>query len=74
MASIRMDPSSSYAMQGLIGLKERFDVAFACDPDHDRHGIVTPSGGLLAPNNYLAVSIDYLFQQPAPMARRCCRG
>ena len=59
---IRMDPSSSYAMQGLIGLKDRFDVAFACDPDHDRHGIVTPSGGLLAPNNYLAVSIDYLFQ------------
>ena len=59
---IRMDPSSSYAMQGLTGLKERFDVAFACDPDHDRHGIVTPSGGLLAPNNYLAVSIDYLFQ------------
>jgi len=59
---IRMDPSSSYAMQGLIGLKERFDVAFACDPDHDRHGIVTPSGGLLAPNSYLAVSIDYLFQ------------
>ena len=59
---IRMDPSSSHAMQGLIGLKERFDVAFACDPDHDRHGIVTPSGGLLAPNNYLAVSIDYLFQ------------
>ncbi|MES2869726.1 MAG: phosphoglucomutase (alpha-D-glucose-1,6-bisphosphate-dependent) [Pseudomonadota bacterium] len=59
---IRMDPSSSYAMQGLIGLKERYDVAFACDPDHDRHGIVTPSGGLLAPNSYLAVSIDYLFQ------------
>lgn len=59
---IRMDPSSSYAMQGLIGLKERFDVAFACDPDHDRHGIVTPSGGLLPPNNYLAVSIDYLFR------------
>lgn len=62
---IRMDPSSSYAMQGLIGLKERFDVAFACDPDHDRHGIVTPSGGLLAPNSYLAVSIDYLFQNRA---------
>jgi phosphoglucomutase len=59
---IRMDPSSSYAMQGLIGLKDRFQVAFACDPDHDRHGIVTPTGGLLAPNNYLAVSIDYLFQ------------
>ena len=62
---IRMDPSSSYAMQGLIGLKDRFDVASACDPDHDRHGIVTPSGGLLAPNNYLAVSIDYLFQNRA---------
>ncbi|WP_297841882.1 phosphoglucomutase (alpha-D-glucose-1,6-bisphosphate-dependent) [Pseudomonas sp.] len=59
---IRMDPSSSFAMQGLIGLKDRFQVAFACDPDHDRHGIVTPTGGLLAPNNYLAVSIDYLFQ------------
>src|SRR5476651_1022922 len=59
---IRMDPSSTHAMQGLIGLKDRYDVAFACDPDHDRHGIVTPSGGLLAPNNYLAVSIDYLFQ------------
>ncbi len=58
---IRMDPSSPYAMQGLIGLRERFDVAFACDPDHDRHGIVTKSG-LLAPNNYLAVAIDYLFQ------------
>ncbi|MND83588.1 Phosphoglucomutase [compost metagenome] len=58
---IRMDPSSNYAMQGLIGLKDRFDVAFACDPDHDRHGIVTPSGGLLQPNNYLAVAIDYLF-------------
>lgn len=59
---IRMDPSSPYAMQGLIGLRDRFDVAFGCDPDHDRHGIVTPSGGLLAPNNYLVVSIDYLFQ------------
>jgi len=59
---IRMDPSSPYAMQGLIVLKDRFDVAFACDPDHDRHGIVTPNGGLLAPNNYLAVAIDYLFE------------
>lgn len=58
---IRMDPSSPYAMQGLIGLRERFDVAFACDPDHDRHGIVTPDG-LLQPNNYLAVAIDYLFR------------
>ncbi len=59
---IRMDPSSSYAMQSLIGLKDRFDIAFACDTDHDRHGIVTPGAGLLPPNHYLAVAIDYLFQ------------
>jgi phosphoglucomutase len=59
---IRMDPSSPYAMQGLIGLKDRFDVAFACDTDHDRHGIVARSAGLLPPNHYLAVAIFYLFQ------------
>ncbi|CAN5442234.1 phosphoglucomutase (alpha-D-glucose-1,6-bisphosphate-dependent) [soil metagenome] len=59
---IRMDPSSRYAMQGLIGLKDHYDIAFACDTDHDRHGIVTPSSGLLAPNHYLSVAIDYLFQ------------
>ncbi len=59
---IRMDPSSPYAMQSLIGLKDRFDIAFACDPDHDRHGIVTKNAGLLPPNHYLAVAIDYLFQ------------
>ena len=59
---IRMDPSSPYAMQGLIGLKDRFDIAFACDTDHDRHGIVTRSAGLLPPNHYLSVAIDYLFQ------------
>ena len=59
---IRTDPSSSYAMQNLIGLKDRFDVAFACDADHDRHGIVTPGAGLLPPNHYLAVAIHYLFQ------------
>ncbi len=58
---IRMDPSSSYTMQGLIGLKDRFDVAFACDTDHDRHGIVTKSVGLLPPNHYLATCIHYLF-------------
>ena len=58
---IRMDPSSPYAMQRLIGLKDRFDVAFACDADHDRHGVVTPSRGLLSPNQYLPVLIDYLF-------------
>ena len=59
---IRMDPSSSYAMQSLIGLKDRFDIAFACDTDHDRHGIVTKNAGLLPPNHYLAVAISYLFQ------------
>ena len=59
---IRMDPSSPYAMQRLIGLKDRFDIAFACDTDHDRHGIVTRSGGLLAPNHYLSAAIYYLFQ------------
>lgn len=59
---IRMDPSSPYAMQGLVDIKSRFDIAFACDTDHDRHGIVTPSAGLLAPDHYLAVAIDYLFQ------------
>jgi phosphoglucomutase len=59
---IRMDPSSKYAMQRLIGLKDKYDVAFACDTDHDRHGVVTRSGGLMAPNNYLSVLVDYLFQ------------
>jgi phosphoglucomutase len=59
---IRMDPSSSYAMQRLIGLKDRFDIAFACDTDHDRHGIVTASSGLMLPNQYLSVAIDYLFR------------
>jgi phosphoglucomutase len=59
---IRMDPSSSYAMQGLIKMKDRFDIAFACDTDYDRHGIVTKSTGLLPPNHYLAVAIYYLFQ------------
>ncbi len=59
---IRMDPSSSYAMHNLIGLKDRFDVAFACDTDHDRHGIVTRSTGLLPPNHYFAVAIQYLFE------------
>ena len=58
---IRMDPSSPYAMERLIGLKDKFDIAFAADTDHDRHGIVTKSSGLLPPNHYLAVCIHYLF-------------
>jgi len=58
---IRMDCSSPYAMQRLIVLKDRFDVAWACDTDHDRHGIVTRDAGLLNPNHYLAVAIAYLF-------------
>ncbi len=59
---IRMDPSSPYAMQRLIGLKDRFEISFACDTDHDRHGIVTRSAGLLPPNHYHAVAIFYLFE------------
>ena len=59
---IRMDPSSPFAMRKLVDLKERFDVAFACDTDHDRHGIVSRSAGLLPSNHYLAACIDYLFQ------------
>jgi phosphoglucomutase len=57
---IRMDPSSPYAMARLVELKDRYDVAFANDPDSDRHGIVTPSSGLMSPNHYLAVAIRYL--------------
>jgi phosphoglucomutase len=58
---VRMDCSSPYAMASLIGLKDRFDIAFGNDPDYDRHGIVTRSSGLLNPNHYLAVAINYLF-------------
>jgi phosphoglucomutase len=60
---IRMDPSSEYAMQRLLALKDQYDVAFACDTDHDRHGIVTRSTGLLKANHYLSVMIDYLFRE-----------
>ncbi|MEO6626741.1 MAG: phosphoglucomutase (alpha-D-glucose-1,6-bisphosphate-dependent) [Burkholderiaceae bacterium] len=59
---IRMDPSSSYAMRRLEGMQDRFDIAFGCDTDHDRHGIVTPGAGLMPPNHYLCVVIDYLFR------------
>jgi len=58
--AIRMDPSSPHAMQSLIDLKDRYDVAFACDTDHDRHGIVTARGGLMQPNHYLCVMLDHL--------------
>ena len=59
---IRMDCSSPYAMAGLITLKDDFDIAFGTDPDADRHGIVTPSSGLMNPNHYLSVAVDYLFR------------
>jgi len=69
---IRMDPSSSDAMHKLIALKDRFGIAFACDTDHDRHGVVARSAGLMQPNSYLAVMIDYLYthrpQWPAQAA------
>jgi phosphoglucomutase len=60
---IRMDPSSSYAMRGLVNLKDQFDLSFACDTDHDRHGIVSKVGGLMPPNHYLSAAISYLFTQ-----------
>ena len=71
---IRMDPSSPYAMQRLIDLKDRFDIAFACDTDHDRHGIVTRSSGLLAPNHYLSVAIFYLFQHRPKWCKEAAVG
>jgi len=71
---IRMDPSSPYAMQGLIGLKDRFDLSFACDTDHDRHGIVTRSAGLLPPNHYLSAAIFYLFQHRPKWRREAAVG
>ena len=71
---IRMDCSSPYAMAGLIALKDRFDVAFACDTDHDRHGVVTRSAGLLNPNHYLAVAISFLFQHRPGWPARAAVG
>ena len=71
---IRMDCSSPYAMASLIAMKDQFDVAFACDTDHDRHGIVAPSVGLLNPNHYLAVAIDYLFRHRPGWRRTGGRG
>jgi phosphoglucomutase len=71
---IRMDPSSPYAMQRLLGMRDRYDIAFACDTDHDRHGIVTKSAGLLPANHYLAVAIDYLFQHRALWSKTASVG
>ncbi len=58
---IRMDPSSPWAMRSLVDMADRFDIAFGCDTDHDRHGIVSPRAGLMNPNHYLAVLASYLF-------------
>lgn len=71
---IRMDPSSPYAVQRLIDQRERFDIAFACDTDHDRHGIVTPSAGLLPSNHYLSAAIQYLFQHRRDWPRNLAIG
>lgn len=71
---IRMDPSSIDAMQRLIGLKDRFDIAFACDTDHDRHGIVTKKSGLLPSNHYLTAAIFYLFQHRAQWPKTAAIG
>ncbi len=71
---IRMDPSSPYAMHGLIDLKDRFDIAFACDTDHDRHGIVTRSAGLLPADHYLSLAIHYLFQHRPEWSRNVAVG
>jgi phosphoglucomutase len=71
---IRMDPSSPYAMERLIGMKDKFDLSFACDTDHDRHGIVTRSAGLLPPNHYLSVAISYLYQNRPNWPRQASVG
>ncbi len=71
---IRMDPSSPYAMQGLIDIKDLYDIAFACDTDHDRHGIVTRNAGLLPPNHFLSVAIFYLFQHRPKWSQRSMVG
>ncbi|MGA3268150.1 MAG: phosphoglucomutase (alpha-D-glucose-1,6-bisphosphate-dependent) [Verrucomicrobiota bacterium] len=71
---IRMDPSSPYAMQRLIGMKEHFDLSFACDTDHDRHGIVTKSEGLLPPNHDLCAAIFHLFQNRPKWSKSAAVG
>lgn len=71
---IRMDCSSSSAMAGLIKLKDQYDIAFGNDPDFDRHGIVTPTAGLMNPNHYLAVAINYLFSHRTEWSRNAAIG
>lgn len=71
---IRMDPSSPYAMRSLVALKDKFDIAFACDTDHDRHGVVTKSTGLMPPNHYLAVCIQHLLSSRAAWRRDIAIG
>jgi len=71
---IRMDPSSPYAMQRLLDIKDRFDIACACDTDHDRHGIVTPQAGLLPANHYLSVAIDHLFRHRPQWSAKAAVG
>jgi phosphoglucomutase len=71
---IRMDCSSPYALARLIGMRDKFDVAFANDTDADRHGIVTSSGGLMNPNHYLAAAISYLYENRPHWTRRCAVG
>jgi phosphoglucomutase len=71
---IRMDPSSPYAMKSLLALKDKFDVSFACDTDHDRHGVVTKSAGLLPPNHYLAACIQHLFSNRTQWSQNLAVG
>ena len=71
---IRMDPSSAYAMQRLIAMKDNYDISFACDTDHDRHGIVTKSSGLLSPNHYLSVAVAYLLQNRPQWNKKAAVG
>ena len=71
---IRMDPSSAYAMQRLIATKDNYDISFACDTDHDRHGIVTKSAGLMNPNHYLSVAVFYLLQHRPDWNKKAAVG
>jgi phosphoglucomutase len=71
---IRMDPSSPYAMQRLIAMKDNYNISFACDTDHDRHGIVTKSVGLMNPNHYLSVAVAYLLQNRPKWSKTAAVG